>query len=66
MSLDDLEKLRSIRQGGKTKGKAKLRRLREEGKTRGLEVEYQDGRVETVVRPETVRVKLSVSDSEVL
>lgn len=45
----DLEKLRSIRQGGKTKGKAKVKTLTEGGKVRGFEVEHHDGRVEAVV-----------------
>lgn len=64
MSLDDLEKLRSIRQGGKTKGQARIRPLTEGGKVRGFEVDYHDGRMEGVVRPETIRMRLSVSTQE--
>lgn len=59
--MTDLEKLRSIRQGGKTKGKARVRRLTEGGKVRGVEVDYHDGRTEAMVRPEPVRYRLSIS-----
>lgn len=59
--MDDLARLKSIRQGGKTRGKAQIRRLEEGGKTRGYEVEYHDGRTEAVVRPETIRRRLSIS-----
>lgn len=64
MSLDDLEKLRSIRQGGKTRGKARIRPLEDGGKVRGFEVDYHDGRMEGVVRPDTIKLKLSVSTQE--
>lgn len=64
MSLDDIEKLRSIRQGGRTKGKARIRPLSEAGKVRGFEVDYHDGRMEGVVRPDTIKLKLSVSTQE--
>lgn len=64
MSLDDLEKLRSIRQGGKTKGKARVRPLAEGGRVRGFEVDYHDGRMEGVVRPDTIEMKFSVSTQE--
>lgn len=62
MSLDDLEKLRTIRQGGKTKGKARVRKLSEGGKVRAVEVDYQDGRVEAVVRPGPISAKFSISE----
>lgn len=60
MSLD-IEKLRTIRQGGKTKGKARVRQLSERGKVRGYEVDYHDGRTEAVVRPAPLRAKFSIS-----
>lgn len=61
MSLDDLEKLRSIRQGGKTKGKARIRKLSDRGKTTGYEVDYSDGRTAAVVKPDPIRVRMSLS-----
>lgn len=60
--MTDLEKLRSIRQGGKTKGKARIRKLTEDGKVHGVEVDYHDGRMEAVVRPEPIRAKFSISN----
>lgn len=59
--MTDLEKLRSIRQGGKTKGKARVRKLSDNGKTTGYEVDYHDGRTEAVVRPEAINYKFSIS-----
>lgn len=58
----DLEKMRSVRQGGKTKGMVNLTTLTEGGKTRGFQVEYSDGRIEGVVRPEAVEYKLSLKE----
>lgn len=54
--------MRTIRQGGKTKGMVNLTTLREGGKTRGFQVEYSDGRIEGVVRPDAVEYKLSLKD----
>jgi hypothetical protein len=64
LSLDNLEKLRSIRQGGKTKGKARVRQLSEGGRVRGYEVDYGDGRRAAVVRPDTIQAKFSISRQE--
>lgn len=61
---DDLERLRSIRQGGRTKGKARVRALSGEGKIRGFEVDYHDGRTAAVVRPQPIRAKISISGEE--
>jgi hypothetical protein len=60
--MDDLEKFRSIRQGGKTSGKVRVTDLTEKGKVRGFEVEYGDGRRQAVVNPDTVRYALSLRD----
>lgn len=58
----DLEKLRSIRVGGRHKGQAKVTPLVDEGRTTGKQIEYGDGRVEAVVQPATVRSKVSLGD----
>jgi hypothetical protein len=57
---DDLERLRSIGYL-RTRGQAQVKKLVEEGKSRGYEVEYRDGRVEAVVRPEPVKKSFSIS-----
>jgi hypothetical protein len=65
MSHDEaakLEKFRTIRQGGKTKGKARVRKLSEDGKVRAIEVDYADGRKEAVVRPGPIRANVSITD----
>lgn len=49
---------------GKTKGKVRVRPLRDGQKVRGFEVDYHDGRTEAVVRPDTIKLKLSVSTQE--
>lgn len=59
---DDLERLRSIRQGGKTKGMVRVETLKEDGKVRGFQIEHADGRKEAVVRPDAVKYKLSIKD----
>lgn len=66
MSQVDLDKLRSIGFRGKTAGQARIRRLEGEGKTTGFEVDYNDGRVEAIVRPGTIRVTTSLSTGEVV
>jgi hypothetical protein len=58
----DLDKLRSIRYGGRHKGKVKVTTLSDEGQTTGKQIEYGDGRVEAVVKPSAVRASLKVND----
>lgn len=61
MSRTDRDKLRSIRQGGKTAGNARIRPLEgERDLRRGYQIESQDGRVGVVVRPRTLKTKVSV------
>lgn len=58
--MSELERLRSIGHL-KTQGKAQIKALKTQGKTRGYEVEYRDGRVESVMRPSTVKRRISIS-----
>lgn len=55
------DKLRSVNHL-RTKGQARVAPLVEKGQIRGYEIEYRDGRTEAVVRPETVRYKMSLKD----
>lgn len=61
----DLDKLRSINQGG-DRGNARITRLRGDRGTTGFQIEHGDGRVEGVVRPATTRTRMSVSTGEVV
>lgn len=56
----DLEKLRSVGFVGKTRGKSRVRRL-EGGKA--IEIDHPDGRVEAIVRPDTVRRTVSIKET---
>lgn len=62
MSKVDLDKLRSVRQGGKTAGKARVRELTDGDRVTGFEVDHADGRKSAVVRPQTVRQKVSIKE----
>jgi hypothetical protein len=57
----DLERLRSINQGGRTAGLVKV-----ESQGSGERIHYADGRIEAVVRPPTVRRTVSIGSGEVL
>jgi hypothetical protein len=63
----DLDKLRSINLGGKHRDDSRVRVLKSDvdGHTTGYEVDYQDGRVEAVVRPAPIRASQSISSGEV-
>jgi len=63
----DLDKLRSINYAGRQRGNSRVRRLRsdEDGATTGFEIDYQDGRVEGVVRPGPINVTESLGTGEV-
>ncbi len=66
--LADLEKLRSIRQGGRTAGTAKVTTLTDPdnpSRVTGRQVTYEDGRQEAVVRPETISYQIRMSRGEV-
>lgn len=58
----DLEKLRSVGQTGKHRGQSRVRELEAEGRTTGFEIDHPDGRKEAVVRPATVRQKVSIKE----
>lgn len=60
--MTDLDRLRTIRQGGKTRGKVNVKKLEDRGKTTGFQIEYHDGRVEGVVRPDAVKYRLSLKE----
>lgn len=68
MGKVDLEKLRSIRQGGKVSSDdSRVRTLTDDetGATTGFEIDHYDGRKSAVVRPATIKVKQSISTGEV-
>ena len=62
LSDDDLARLRSVRQGGRTDGTARVRDLVDgsTGRVTCHEVDYADGRQAAVVRPDTVRQSVSI------
>lgn len=62
----DLDKLRSIRQGGRTAGTARIRTTTDPatGRTTGHTVDYADGRTAAVVRPATVAHRVSIGGNE--
>lgn len=62
MSDVDLDTLRTVGHVGKTRGKARIRKLTDGGKVRAIEVDHADGRQSAVVRPDTVRQSVSVSE----
>lgn len=68
MGKVDLEKLRSIRQGGRfSNADSRVRPLvsDESGKTTGFEIDHYDDRKSAVVRPDTIRVSASLKSGEV-
>lgn len=62
----DLEKLRTVNYGGRTRGQARVRELRDEatGRKTGAEIDRPDGSVEAVVRPKPVRYRVSMSGGD--
>lgn len=67
MGAIDLEKLRSINFGGKTRDQSRVRAHKsdDDGHITGYEIDYHDGRVEAVVRPGPVNVTESISTGAV-
>lgn len=67
MSRIDLDKLRSINSGGRTRGTVRVRELTNtDDRTRaGFEIDYADGRQEAVVRPPTTRGRVNAETGEV-
>jgi hypothetical protein len=63
----DLDKLRSINQGGKSRDDLRVRSLTSDtdGAITGYELDHSDGRVEAVVRPGPIVVTESLSTGEV-
>lgn len=57
----DLEKYRSIRMGGKTRGMNRVRKFTDEGRTTAAEIDHHDGRVSAIVMPKTIEKSLNIS-----
>lgn len=66
MSRVDLDKLRSIRMGGRTRGLSRVRELHDEGSGRvtGFEIDHGDTQA-AVVRPGVIKAEISVSTGKV-